>query len=289
MVELFQSLFPYRTPSIRDVLFNMFGAGAFLLMAYPFKTDPKKVRGYLIVGIATGFAIALLPLMTLIVTANIYQAIGTSLFVDCIIGLVAGIIFLWKGHVKLKPVLTLAISGIICAAFGSLFSTGAKESDLKFLIATVLILFGLVLIRGGVKRNVDYVHSKVNIAWLRNHKQISFLFFGSVIGFASGFTGMGSSGSMTILLIFVMGYDLHTSIGTSLLMMSFIGFSGAITHGIQGEIVLHSAFIAAGGAAIGAVLGSFFANKINEDLLGRVIGGIITILGTIVLIELLIT
>jgi len=242
------------------------------------------------VGIASGTAQPfIIPLMTIIVGSSIYQAIGTNLFIDCMIGLSAGLIFLLRGHVKLKPVLLLAVTGIVFAFIGSFFSTGAREGDLKFLIAIVLIMFGIMLIRGGIKKNIELVENKVNLSKLRNHKGLSFVIFGSIIGFSSGFVGMGSSGSITILLIFIMGYDLHTAIGTSLLMMSFIAFSGMIVHGfILGDIVIQSALIAGVGALIGGVTGSTFANRINEDLLGRTIGVIITILGFVVLIELII-
>ena len=241
------------------------------------------------VGIASGTAEPfIIPLMTIIIGSSIYQAIGTNLFIDCMIGLSAGIIFLLRGHVKLKPVLILAVTGVVFSVIGSFFSTGVREVDLKFLIAIVLIMFGIMLIRGGIKKNIELVENKVNLSSLRNHKGLTFLIFGSIIGFSSGFVGMGSSGSITILLIFIMGYDLHTAIGTSLLMMSFIAFSGMMVHGfILGDIVLQSALIAGIGAVIGGVTGSLLANRINEDILGRVIGLIITLLGCSVLIELL--
>ena len=241
------------------------------------------------VGIASGTAEPfIIPLMTILIGSSIYQAIGTNLFVDGLIGLSAGMIFLLRGHVKLRPVLILILTGIIFAFIGSFFSTGTKESDLKVLIAVVLILFGFMLVRGGVKKNIDMVERRVNLELFRGHKTITFLLFGSIIGFASGFVGMGSSGSMTILLIFVMGYDLHTSIGTSLLMMSCIAFSGSFAHGVfLDHIVIGSALLAGCGAIIGGMIGAVFANRINEDILGRVIGCIIMALGTAVLIELL--
>ena len=240
------------------------------------------------VGIASGTAEPfIIPLMTILLGSTVYEAIGTNLFVDGAIGLAAGIIFLLRGHVKLKPVLLLAISGIVFAFIGSFFSTGTKESDLKLLIAIVLVFFGLMLVRGGVKRNIEMVEKRINVDWFRNRKTATFLFFGSFIGFLSGFVGMGSSGSITILLIFVMGYDLHTSIGTSLMMMSGIAFSGAIAHGfVLGDIVFESALIAGAGAMVGAVVGSTFANKVNEDHLGRVIGVIITLLGLAIFVEI---
>ena len=238
------------------------------------------------VGIASGTAESfMIPFVTIVLAQSIYQAIGTSLFVDCMIGGAAGLIFLLKGNVKLKPVLILGAAGMLAAVAGSLFTTGASESGLKLLIVVVLISLGIALIRGGVKKNVALVNQKVNLSWFREHKLSSFVLFGSLIGFTSGFTGMGSSGAMTFVLIFIMEYDLHASIGTSLIMMFFIAGTGALTHGIQGDILLSVAIVAGLGAIIGATVGSLSANKINEDLLGRIIGVIITILGILVLIE----
>jgi uncharacterized membrane protein YfcA len=134
---------------------------------------------------------------------------------------------------------------------------------------------------------VNYIREKVDFSWFQNHSQFSLFFFASIIGFLSGFSGMGSSGSMTIILIFILGYDLHTSIGTSLLMMFFIAGAGGMAHGFQGNIVLQSAMIAGVGAVIGAGAGSLFANRIDEDKLGRIIGAIIIVLGVAFIIDVL--
>lgn len=244
--------------------------------------------GGVYVGIASGTVEPfIIPLITVVLGSSIYKAIGTSLFVDCFIGLVAGLIFLWKGHVKIKPVLLLGVSGMFCSLIGSYFSTETPESNLKFLIAIVLILFGYMLLRGGVKKNVETINQKVNFSRFQHHKNLSFLLFGGLIGFSSGFTGMGSSGSMTIVLIFIMGYSLHQAIGTSLLLMFFIAGAGSVAHSVQGNMLLQSAFLAAAGAVIGAAGGSLFANRIDEDKLGRTIGVIIMILGLVFLIDIL--
>jgi hypothetical protein len=239
------------------------------------------------VGIASGTAQAfMIPVLTIIIGSNIYKSIGTSLFIDCIIGLIAGLIFLRKGNVNFKPVIILAICGTISALLGTRFTTGTPEIFLKILIAIVLIVFGINLLRSGVKKNVEYIESKINFNWFKKNKTLSFVIFGSLIGFASGFTGMGSSGAVTLILIFIMGYDLHTSIGTSLLMMFFITGSGAIGHGFIGNFIFDAALIAGIGAVIGASSGSLIANRINEDKLGRLIGAILTVIGIIFIIKI---
>lgn len=240
------------------------------------------------VGIASGTAeFFMVPFLTIYLAASVYQAIGTSLLIDGIIGGVAGVIFLLKGNVKIKSVILVLITGMIGAAIGALFTTGTPEIGLKIAIVIVLIALGIVLLRGGVKRNVDYVNSKINFNWFKNHKIFSGITFGLIVGFASGFSGMGSSGIITFFLIFIMEYDLHTSIGTSLLMMFFIASSGAFSHSIQNEFLGNIALIAGIGAVIGALSGSLFANRIDEEKLGRLIGAIIVILGVIVALNIM--
>ena len=98
---------------------------------------------------------------------------------------------------------------------------------------------------------------------------------------------MGSSAAVTLFLIFIMGYDLHTSIGTALLMMFFIAGSAAVGHGIiYDNIVYNAALIAGIGAVIGATSGSLLANRINEDKLGKLIGFIIMILGVVIIVKM---
>lgn len=241
------------------------------------------------VGIASGTAEAfILPIMTIFIGTSVYQAIGTSLIVDASIGLVAGLIFFKKGNVNFRPVIILSICGVIAAFIGTNFTTGAPESVLKVLIAFVLIIFGINLLINGFKKNVDYIENKIKFTWFKNNKTYSLIIFGTLIGFASGFTGMGSSGAVTLVLIFILGYDLHTAIGTSLLMMFFITGSGAIGHGFLGNFIFDIALIIGLGAVIGAASGSLVANKIDEDKLGRLIGAILTVIGVIFIIKLFI-
>ena len=151
----------------------------------------------------------------------------------------------------------------------------------------MFIFFVYILLNNKKKKNVETINQKVNFSRFQHHKNLSFLLFGGLIGFSSGFTGMGSSGSMTIVLIFIMGYSLHQAIGTSLLLMFFIAGAGSVAHSVQGNILLQSALLAAAGAVIGAAGGSLFANRIDEDKLGRTIGVIIMILGLVFLIDIL--
>jgi len=146
-------------------------------------------------------------------------------------------------------------------------------------MGSLLILIGCTFLIKGLQRNIDYIGSKINVERLRENKIAFFIIFGLIAGFGSGFSGMGIGGVIALVLILILGYKIHTAIGTSLLMMFFISGSGSIGHILSNEIVFRAALVAGLAAVVGSASGALVANKINEDKLGRLIGIIIVILG----------
>ena len=213
----------------------------------------------------------------------VHKSIGTSLTIESIIGLIAGLIFMKKGRFNIKPAIPLIISSSIGGFIGSQFTARAPELGLLLFISTMLILLGASFLIKGVHTNIDFVGKKIRIEKFKNHKLIFFILSGLVFGFMSGFTGMGIGGVVALFLILILDYDIHIAIGTSLLMMFFISGSGAIGHLIKNEILVTAAYYSGFSAIIGAVFGSFYANRIDENKLGRLIGLIIIIFGVILL------
>ena len=66
-------------------------------------------------------------MITVFIGFPIHQAIGTSLLIDCIIGGIAGFIFLMKGNSNFKPAILIAIPGAIGSFFGSQFTSSAPR------------------------------------------------------------------------------------------------------------------------------------------------------------------
>ncbi len=258
--------------------------------------DPYSIVFLLVAGFASGLFVSIcsgtaagymIPLITIFLGRSIRDAIGTSLFVDGLVGLTAGIIFFKKGKTKLKSVIPIVISSALGASIGSLFTSYAPERGLNIYIGLVLLVFGLNLAYNGFQRNVDFIKSKYSFGFFKKYKIPVFVIAGFSIGFSSGLTGFGGAGLIGIGLIFIVDYDLHTAIGTSLLVMFFLAGFGAVSHIILNEFIWDAALIAGFGAVIGALTGSGFANKINEDILGRAIGVIMIVLGSAIFIRLL--
>ncbi len=234
-------------------------------------------------GTAAGYMI---PILTIFAGKSVHESIGTSLFVDSIVGLSSGLIFLKKGKTLLKPLIPLIISSAIGAFIGSFFTSYAPERGLNIYIGVVLLVFGVNLVYNGFQRNVDFVKSKYSFTFFKKHKLLVLITAGLIIGIMSGFTGFSGAGFIAIGLIFIYDYDLHTAIGSSLVVMFFLAGTGTVGHIISNEIIWVAVIIAGIGAVIGSFIGSNFANKINEDILGRIIGFIMLVLGVAIFIRL---
>ena len=197
------------------------------------------------VGMGSGTTGAIMiTSLTVILNHSVHDAIGTTLLIDCIIGGIAGLIFLKKGNVRLKPAIWIIIIGAIGSFTGSRFTSTAPESNLLFLIGIILLLIGISFTVKGLQKNIDFVGSKIRADKLKKHKFSVFIIFGLITGFVSGFTGMGIGGVIALTLILILDYNLHTAIGTSLIMLFFISGSGATGHILNGEIIIQAAIFA---------------------------------------------
>ena len=227
------------------------------------------------VGMGSGnVGIIMIPSLTIVIGATIHQAIGTTLLIDCIICCVAGLIFLKKGKVNLRSGALLAVTGVVFSLIASRLTTITPGVGLGVGISIIMIFVGANFAINGIQKNVDFFESKINVRIFKKHKISFLIIFGSIVGFINGFLGMGSGSIVAITLIFILGYDIHTAIGTSLIMTFFTAGSGAIGHAFNNNVLFNVALVAGFAAVVGSASGSIFANRIEGEKLGRIVGGI---------------
>jgi uncharacterized membrane protein YfcA len=243
----------------------------------------------IVVGIGSGTAGGIMiPLLTILYGSQIYVAIGTSLIVDTFIGGMAGLLFYRKGNVDFKAVALLSVPGVGGALLGSRFTSATPEGDLSLVIGVILIFLGINFLKFGIRKNVEFLASRVNLSFVQKNKTLLFVVFGFIAGIMSGFSGISGGALVALALIFLFGYELHKAIGTSLVMLFFIASAGVIGHYINTTIDVSIGGTIGIFAAGGAFFGSFIANKIDENILGRIIGIAIFVLGVALILKILI-
>ena len=103
----------------------------------------------------------------------------------------------------------------------------------------------------------------------------------------AGFVGAKKGGGMMMLLLLtgVLGYELKTAVGTSVFIMAFTAFTGAVSHFVIGGMpdLLTLVFCVAS-TLLWARIAARFANKASALTLNRAVGVVLVVLGAAIMI-----
>ena len=107
---------------------------------------------------------------------------------------------------------------------------------------------------------------------------------GCMIGFICGFIGAGGGMMMLLILTSVLGYELKTAVGTSVFIMAFTAFTGAVSHfAIGGAPDMLILILCVAFTLLWARIAARFANKASTKTLNRATGIVLTVMGAIIL------
>ena len=109
---------------------------------------------------------------------------------------------------------------------------------------------------------------------------ILFILLGLLAGIFSGIVGIGGGIIIVPALVYLFGLSQHLAQGTTLaLMVPPIGILAAWTYYKQGYVDLKIAALVAVGFLVGGLLGGQLAVKLSDQLLARVFGTLLMVVG----------
>jgi uncharacterized membrane protein YfcA len=216
----------------------------------------------------------IVPILTMLFNISVHMAIGTSLFVDVIASLTVSYSYYKNGNIDLKSGIWIALTSVIGAQLGALFANKMGTSALSSSFSIFLVIGGISMFYNsfkGKKDSLDIVRGLIHFKkeW---QKILAVLTTGLGIGILSGLFGAGGGVMVLIALIVLMSFPLHKAIGTSTLIMSITAFSSALGYAARGNIDFILGGLLSVGAVLGGIIGSRYANKINEKTLNGVVG-----------------
>ncbi|MEA4825859.1 MAG: sulfite exporter TauE/SafE family protein [Clostridium sp.] len=235
------------------------------------------------IGIITGGITSLIgasgvmiivPILTMLFKVSVHTAIGTSLFVDVVASLTVAYSYYKNGNIELKSGIWIALTSIIGAQLGASLASKMGEGNLSSSFGIVLIIAGFSMIRKSYKEKSNssdnlskFIHFKKE--W---QKIVAALIIGLGIGILSGIFGAGGGVMILLALIVLMSFPLHKAIGTSTLIMAITALSSTIGYAARGNIDFLLGSLISVGAILGGILGSRYANKVNEKTLQKIVG-----------------
>ncbi len=236
-------------------------------------------------GLGTGFAgmsaaAVISPMLITFLGMEPYMAVGIALSSDVLASAVSAYTYGKNKNLDVKNGMIMMVSVLAFTVVGSYVASLVPPATMGNFSVFMTFLLGIKFIVKPVmttKESMQQVSPK--------KRAIQSLICGILIGFICGFIGAGGGMMMLLILTTVLGYELKTAVGTSVLIMTFTALTGAVSHFVIGglpdlTICLLCIFFTLVWARIAAV----FANKATPKTLNRATGIILVILGIVVLL-----
>ena len=239
-----------------------------------------------------GGSILTVPIMVYLFALSPMVATGYSLFVVGTTAVIGSVMYIRKGDVDFPASLAFALPSVI----GVNFARGTILPRIPAIVAQV----GSVILTKEILVMVTFAALMVAAAYsmIKKRKTQTPLAVnpmlrvgliglqGFFVGMIAGFVGAGGGFLIIPALVFMAGLPMRVAVGTSLTIIAFqslLGFAGDLSRGLTVDWSLLA--IVTTCAAIGIILGSAFAHKIQEQKLKTAFGWFVLLMGITILVE----
>lgn len=235
-------------------------------------------------GLGTGFAglsaaAVISPMLITFLHVDPYMAVGIALSSDVLASAVSAYTYGKNKNLDVKNGLIMMVSVLAFTVAGSYLASLVPSKTMGNFSVFMTFLLGIKFI---VKPVMTTKESMQKVS--ARKRAVQSVLCGNVIGLICGFVGAGGGMMMLLILTSVLGYELKTAVGTSVFIMAFTAFTGAVSHfTIGGAPDLKIFILCVVFTLIWARIAALFANKATPKTLNRATGVILVILGIVIL------
>ena len=235
-------------------------------------------------GLGTGFAgmsasAVISPILITFLGIDPYMAVGIALSSDVLASAVSAYTYGKNKNLDIKNGLIMMVTVLIFTVVGSYISSLVPSATMGNFSVFMTFLLGIKFIVRPVmttKEAMQGVSAK--------KRAMQSVICGMIIGFICGFIGAGGGMMMLLILTSVLGYELKTAVGTSVFIMTFTAFTGAVSHFAIGGLPDPAVWILCiNFTLIWARIAAVLANKATPKTLNRATGVILVVLGVVVM------
>ena len=235
-------------------------------------------------GLGTGFAgmsaaAVISPMLITFLGMDPYMAVGIALSSDVLASAVSAYNYGKNKNLDVKNGLIMMVTVLLFTIFGSYVSSLVPSTTMGNFSVFMTFLLGIKFI---VRPVMTTKEAMTQIS--EKKRAMQSVICGILIGFICGFIGAGGGMMMLLILTSVLGYELKTAVGTSVFIMTFTAFTGAVSHFAIGGTPDWSVWILCViFTFLWARIAAVFANKATPKTLNRATGVILVILGVVVM------
>ena len=235
-------------------------------------------------GLGTGFAgmsaaAVISPMLITFLGMDPYMAVGIALSSDVLASAVSAYTYGKNKNLDVKNGLIMMVTVLLFTIFGSYVSSLVPSTTMGNFSVFMTFLLGIKFI---VRPVMTTKEAMTQIS--EKKRAMQSIICGVLIGFICGFIGAGGGMMMLLILTSVLGYELKTAVGTSVFIMTFTAFTGAVSHFTIGGTPDWSVWILCViFTFLWARIAAVFANKATPRTLNRATGVILVVLGVVVM------
>lgn len=236
-------------------------------------------------GLGTGFAgmsaaAVISPMLITFLGLPAYEAVGIALASDVLASAVSAYTYGKNKNLDIKNGIVMMVTVLLFTLFGSWIASLVPNTTMGSFSVFMTLLLGIKFIVKPV------MTTKESMAAVSGRKRmVQSVASGMVVGFICGFIGAGGGMMMLLILTSVLGYELKTAVGTSVFIMAFTAFTGAVSHfAIGGRPDMFCLIFCILSTLLWARIAAKFANKASAITLNRATGVVLAVLGAAILV-----
>lgn len=235
-------------------------------------------------GLGTGFAgmsaaAVISPMLITFLDMAPYMAVGIALASDVLASAVSAYTYHKNKNLDIRNGLIMMASVLVFTIVGSYIASLVPSTTMGSFSVFMTFLLGIKFI---VRPVMTTKESMLGVS--ARKRAIQSVICGMIIGFICGFIGAGGGMMMLLILTSVLGYELKTAVGTSVFIMAFTAFTGAVSHFMIGGMPDPLVFVlCVVFTLLWARIAAVFANKAEPKTLNRATGLVLVILGAVIM------
>lgn len=235
-------------------------------------------------GLGTGFAgmsaaAVISPMLITFLGMPAYEAVGIALASDVLASAVSAYTYGKNKNLDVRNGIVMMVTVLLFTLFGSWVASKVPNTTMGNFSMFMTLLLGIKFIVKPVMTTKEAMN-----AVSPQKRIIQSVICGMMVGFICGFIGAGGGMMMLLVLTSVLGYELKTAVGTSVFIMAFTAFTGAMSHFVIGGMPdVWCLVFCVLSTLLWARIAAKFANKASAATLNRATGVVLTVLGAAIL------
>lgn len=245
-----------------------------------------------------GGGIVMVPLIHLVFGQPAAVASGTSLFAILPTSIFGMLARLRDGTIRFPVGIAAGLAGACLSPLGAVAASTlpglyAMVLTACFILFTAYNMFKRVwrsrpvaVAKGDAQQASDPARRRAPLESATGAKLYgSAALIGMVVGFLSGYLGLGGGFLIVPLLQSLFGFTMKQATGTSLVAVGILAIPSFITHAILGNVVWLLGLLLIVGSIIGTKIGAVVLKRVNDRLLTALFGVVLVASGVILAVQ----